>query len=258
MNGSKEILEELKQNSPSLVAAQGMQSFRAPADYFDNLSAEIMASIEAELVVPVKTAAPYIAPDHYFTYLADNILSTVQAISAEQLDELASIAPVLSGVGKNETYRVPVGYFSETPAMISAAVLENISGKPAVIKYLRRWIQYAAAAVVGGILVTGAFMYTDSKSYLDQEMLNKPSLNKETTPTPSSVINNNGKEASVNDDEVIKEDETVKESAKPNEEIRLTDFAKKIQLLSDDELKKYLEENTVPEPVSLVNDTSEI
>jgi hypothetical protein len=255
---SKEILEELKQICPSLVAAQGKQAFRVPADYFDILSAEIMASIEAESVVPVKTATPYIAPDHYFTSLSDNILTTVQAISAEQRDELASIAPVLSGVGKNETYRVPAGYFSETPAIISAAVQENKISKPAVIKNLRRWTQYAAAAVVGGILVTGAFMYTDSKSYLDQEMLKKPSLNKVSATAPSSVIDNTVKEEPVVDEEVIKDDETVKESAKPNEEIRLTDFAKKIQLLSDDELKKYLEENTVPEPVSLVNDTSEI
>ena len=59
-------------------------------------------------------------------------------------------------------------------------------------------------------------------------------------------------------EEDVQEDETVKEMAKPTEEIKLTDFAKKIQLLSDEELKKYLEENTIPEPVSLVNDTSEI
>ena len=257
MNESKEILEELQQICPSLVAAQRKQAFRVPADYFDHLSAEIMASIEAESVVPVKTAAPYIAPDHYFTTLADNIITTVQAISVEQSDELSSIARVLSGVGKNETYRVPVGYFGETPAIITAAVLQNKIGKPAVIKNLRRWTQYAAAAVIGGILVTGAFMYTDSKSYLEQEMRSKPSLNKLPATSPS-VTNEAVKEAPVVEEEVIKEDETVKESAKPNEEMRLTDFAKKIELLSDDELKKYLEENTVPEPVSLVNDTSEI
>ena len=256
MNDSKQILEELKQISPSLVDGVGKCSFRVPADYFDSLPDEIMACIEAETVIPVKIAAPYIAPEHYFNSLADNILTTVQAISTEYDDDLHSIAPVLARVGKNATYEVPAAYFSETPVIKSAAVQQNKIRKPAIIRNLRRLTQYAAAAVVGGILVTGAFMYTDSKSYLEQEMLSKPSLLK-AAPTSPSVTNEAVKETPIIEEDV-QEDETVKEMAKPTEEIKLTDFAKKIQLLSDEELKKYLEENTIPEPVSLVNDTSEI
>jgi hypothetical protein len=256
MKQSKEILAELSEISPSLAAAALGHPFTVPADYFSVLPSEILAEVEAELAVPVNTATPYVIPANYFSSLAENILTGVQAASKENFDDLSGIAPVLAGLDKRETFRVPAGYFSENAALLQGVVQKNYYKKPAIIKSLRRLTQYAAAAVVGGILVTGAFMYTDSKSYLEQEMLRKSSLNK--VSVAPSAANTLMPEVQADEEKIKQEEETAEETLKPNDEIRLTDFAKKIQLLSDEELKIYLDENTVPEPVSLLNDASEI
>jgi hypothetical protein len=256
MNLSNEILAELSEISPSLAISALGHPFTVPADYFSILPTEILAAVEAELAVPVKTASPYTIPANYFSSLADNIVSGVQAASSEKFDDLAGIAPVLSGIDKGETYQVPARYFSENAVLLSGVVQRSEKRKPAIIKSLRRLMQYAAAAVVGGILVTGAFIYTDSKSYLEQEMVRKPSLNK--VMVVPSTANALVPEVPADEEKINQAVETGEETPKPNDEIRLTDFAKKIQLLSDEELKKYLDENTVPEPVSLLNDASEI
>ncbi len=110
-------------------------------------------------------------------------------------------------------------------------------------KGYRRFMQYAAAAMVSGLLVMGAFMYTDSGNYTEHEKTqqavelkaNEPVLNKETT-----------------DNEVVNEEqaeETTVEISKPATEKGIHDFTKKIQLLSAEEMQKYLEENAIPEPI---------
>jgi len=71
-------------------------------------------------------------------------------------DELGSIAPLLNSINRTPVQHLPEGYFDQLVVPIPQSEAPIIKMQPRF-----KWMRYAAAAVVAGILVTGAFIYTN-------------------------------------------------------------------------------------------------
>jgi hypothetical protein len=242
MKHSNEILAELQMVSPSLAAVPKVNPYMVPAGYFDHVTDTIMDEIVCNELLNSNLNITYSVPDQYFDGLAQNILAKI-AVEAE--DELALVAPVLHSVGKKNVYSVPTGFFTQEIAIPHQE--EGQGGKLVTLKGYRRFIQYAAAAMVAGILVSGAFLYTDSKSFIEQEKNERFDIKAPVGSNDSLLY-----DAGVQDNDTAQAEEweeTTLEINKSSVDSQAHDFSKKISLLSEEELKKYLEENTVPEPM---------
>lgn len=76
-------------------------------------------------------------------------------------DELGSIAPLLNSINKSPVQFLPAGFFEQLVVTIPQ------SEAPIIQMQSRfKWMRYATAAIVAGILVIGAFIYTNRSNAL--------------------------------------------------------------------------------------------
>ncbi len=166
------ILQELKELNSSLANLSQQNVYSVPNGYFDGLAAEVMnriRSIEAavteeqeyssELLNTISNKNPYQVLTGYFEGLADNILKTIKANENHQTakEEIAELSPLLSGLKKEMPYSVPAGYFETLSDNIIAT--ENKPASKVVSFGARKWIRYAAAAVITGVIFMAGFLY---------------------------------------------------------------------------------------------------
>ena len=203
MEQNSEIKDELQQIGPILADAGKLHPFSVPVGYFEKLPASIISRI---------------------------------ALGQTEVEEELSETPLLRSIPKTQVYSTPQGYFDQ--AVKIRGLSEHMPAKVTGLTKYRRLIQYAAAAVLGGLLVTGAFMFTDSKDYIRTNG----------TVEPQQISSPAAGAATVDDGVSEKE---------PNATVQKLPFAKKVELLSDDELQNYLEENAPTEPIQITEDTSE-
>ncbi len=194
-----------------------------------DIEAEIAAI--SPILAGLRAADVYKIPAGYFENLPDVVMAGISLAEAGGDAELKDIAPLLHSIPKKQVYSAPPGYF-EQPVPVYQAPAKQVGMQ----KY-KRWIQYAAAAVIGGLLVSGAFMFTDSKDYIRTANPVIPVFQEET-----------GNSGPVN---------APVSAAKSAVAIHRMALAKKIELISDDELQHYLEENATAEPVQLLDEPSE-
>jgi hypothetical protein len=200
MENRIDILNELRELSPTLAAMEKVNVFTVPKGYFEYLGADILMGIESEKrvshIVPVADV-----PIGYFDTLSDSILNKIKAQDTE-IDILS--ADLINLAGKN-VYEVPQGYFDELPGLILAKIktqatedaateiralspmlcsiqneqvfevpqgyFENLSDEvlakvkpqPKVIPMQRRSsniFKYAVAAAFTGVMALGVFKFT--------------------------------------------------------------------------------------------------
>jgi hypothetical protein len=226
MQHNNEILEELRLIAPVLAGEEKLYAFQVPRGYFDALGGQM----KAEFLVPFNIKTPFVIPAGYFETLAEKILSQIEIPVDE---ELAAIAPLLNTLEKKTMYQTPTGYFDQ-PVAVPAQ--EKTGAKVVSFKGYKRWMQYAAAAMLGGVLVSGAFLFTDSKDYIRADK--EGALN--TTQQSHSVLTEEARNGSVR-------------GIVPS--VKHPVIAKKAEMLSDDELQNYLDEN-VPSEQAQVNEES--
>ncbi len=138
-----------------LQSIRHINTYQVPPQYFDTLAEDILQKVH----VPVAAAMPFSAPpSNYFDGLANSILQKIKSAAKSEVEqELEEIEPFLAGIPKVNPYTVPKGYF-ET---FSVPLMKKEEKAP-VIKMSRRpakWITYAAAAVVTGIVATGVVLF---------------------------------------------------------------------------------------------------
>jgi len=193
------------------------------------------------------SAPVYEVPDGYFDQLPGNILSRITT-NNEIRAELDEVAPFLSTIGKEQTYRFHEEYFAKADFARHAR-----SRQPQVtivsMRIARKWMQYAAAAVMAGILITGAFLFTDSPANIEDAAYQPLDLSSELDK--------------VSETELVKYlDNPEHASAAPAttqlaSEEELKDVTTHLQQVSDEELKQYVTENAeVDESVILVKEES--
>ncbi|MDD2792438.1 MAG: hypothetical protein PHD73_04610 [Sediminibacterium sp.] len=72
-------------------------------------------------------------------------------------EELETIAPLLKDISRQPVQTVPEGYFEQFSVQLPKTAAPVMS-----MSQVRKWMGYAAAALVAGILVTAGFIFTDS------------------------------------------------------------------------------------------------
>ncbi len=238
---SRHIIEaELKEICPLLTEGQLLMPFEVPEGYFEALATSIIDYISREAVFPSVSESPFQVPDGYFEDLSGQIMARVRALGDAE-EELRVRTPLLTSVSKKVPYTVPEAYFNTFTVPVPA---EAQKGKLVTFRLARKWMQYAAVAMVAGVLVTGAFLFTDKNDYLGQEKYEQLDL-----PT---ALN------SVSDEELVNyldnPEHYISAAHEGNsltgEEV-YSDVKNTIQLLSDEEMHSYLNEN--PEPAYTIS-----
>lgn len=133
-----------------------------------------------------------------------------------------------------------------------AVAMTGTGAKRFQLKLSGKWLQYAAAAVFAGVLVTGAFLFTEHKKTVkvDYEQYSHVDI-----PSALDKISDEDLE------KYLKHDHQAAARKAPSPlTMELPEVKANVHLLSDEELTDYLNENTTePEPQSAspVNKDSE-
>src|SRR5688572_3568325 len=160
------IWNELNELGSVLTDYDPRNVYAVPGGYFEKLPYQVLDRIKAletsnakeelELLSPLLTQVnrkmPFSIPKGYFETLDEKIMQGIREHADYQSpgEELAALSPLLNTISKKLPYDVPQGYFE--------SLRNGKSGKPARSSLVvsitsRKWFRYAAAAVVGGILV---------------------------------------------------------------------------------------------------------
>jgi hypothetical protein len=232
MENRQKIVQELQDISSLLADMPLVNLYAVPYGYFESLPGIVLDKIRIEALMADASAKTFTVPQGYFERLPSAILSQIKAGEnrlTEETAELDQVAPFLNMISRQNVYAVPEGYFDE------AAQNEKKEAKVVTLQKARRWMQYAAVAVVAGVLITGAFLFTDSNNYLEHEKFERLDV--------SSGLNNVSEADLVkylnNPEHVVPAPATTLLAS----EEELADVKSNIRQLSDEELNQYLKEN---------------
>ena len=176
------ILQELKELQSRLADSTPENIYTLPEGYFDGLADQVMRRIKAlettnavdeltflsPVLSQLSKKMPYTIPAGYFEEMETSLISSVSTDGQSAKEELKTLSPLLSGLKKELPYSVPVGYFESLGENRASAKTET----KIVSLGSRKWIRFAAAAVVTGIIVTTGYFFlsrdkvsVDSNSY---------------------------------------------------------------------------------------------
>jgi hypothetical protein len=145
--------------------------YQVPKGYFESLAGNIMNRIKAqeienpkeelELLSPlldqIGKKNPFTSPNGYFNEFSDNIVAGVKAIDFVN-KELENLSPTMAGLKNKQVYEVPDGYFDTTAAAILEKAKQQQPARVISIGFGKKTIQYAAAAVVIGIIAVSTYL----------------------------------------------------------------------------------------------------
>lgn len=216
------ILKELQEIAPSLIEVRGDMPYALPQGYFDTLPEAVLAKIR----INAAQSNTYAVPEGYFNNLPNLVMAKIKAGQHEVSAELNEIAPLLNTISKAPVYTVPEGYFKQLSAPVPAAKVVKMGSS-------RRWMQLAVAAVTMGVLVTGAFLFTDqNQQILDYEQYQSIDAQAAVKDLPDeTLINYLEAHASLSGSDVVEETG----NAESND----------LQLISDEELSNFVNDNPV-------------
>jgi hypothetical protein len=130
MSRSNNILDELKNLEATHLQMQMVEVYEVPSDYFVTLPALMLRRIKALEV-------------------------------AEANDEIAILSPLLASISRKMPNEVPADFFTAERA--NSATQTTIPVK--VVSIGRKWMRYAAAAVVAAaIAISGIVIYNSNNS----------------------------------------------------------------------------------------------
>ncbi|TWI81323.1 hypothetical protein IQ13_2340 [Lacibacter cauensis] len=161
MTRSTDIVKELEALSPVVAQINAVVPYQVPEVYFETLSTVVMARIAAggneenSLLQIAGKVMPQDVPAGYFNSLADTILTKLKANgnNVAVTDELQELSPVLAGISKANVYEAPAGYFDTLTTAVTAKLQPET--KVVSLSVARKWMRYAAAAVVLSMLAFG-------------------------------------------------------------------------------------------------------
>ena len=113
----------------------------------------------APLLAGINNKMPQQLPVGYFETFAEKILVLAKTQSIEINNELDEIAPLLNQISRKPVHSLPQGYFESFNVQLPKVQATVIN-----MPFVRKWMTYASAAIVAGILVTAGFLYTDKNS----------------------------------------------------------------------------------------------
>ena len=160
------IQNELKELNSSLPLQKVPQAYQVPKGYFENFADSVLLKIkktaesvdqELESLSPVLAGLskkmPFSLPEGYFNKISEDLSGIVA-------DE--PLPQVLAEAGKSMPYQVPSGYFEN----ISVEVLKKLQPPKTTAKVVSfsstKWMRYAVAAMVAGIIAVSGLVYYNS------------------------------------------------------------------------------------------------
>lgn len=151
MNQPDNILNELRELSPTLAEIPRINVFKVPEGYFETLPALLLLQISD--TDAIKNAS---VPEGYFDNLASNIMARIKSESiSEVAAETNGISELVAGIGNKNVFTVPAGYFENLSTNITTQLVQP--AKVVRMNTRRAVVRYAAAAVVTGFLAVSAF-----------------------------------------------------------------------------------------------------
>ena len=161
MENSIDILNELRELSPTIAAIEKVNVFRVPQEYFEYLGADILMGIETENRSVNAASSIAEVPAGYFDSLAGSILAKIKtdAVEDDGAAEIRALSPMLYSIQNENVFEVPQGYFKN----LAAEVLDKVTPAAKIVIMQRRsntFIKYAVAAAFTGVMALGVFKFT--------------------------------------------------------------------------------------------------
>ncbi len=156
MKRNPDIEKELKTISPAVAAISDENVFQVPKGYFEDLPGRILSLIKADKS-------------------QDNLSAG---------EEIEQLSPLIAALKNKQAQTVPPDYFSTLPHIITAKLDQTKKDAPVIridTGRKKKWLSYAAAALVTGIIGTGALFL------LNNDNSNRMAVNKE-TPSISTLL----------------------------------------------------------------------
>jgi hypothetical protein len=179
------------------------------------------------ILAEIGKTMPQTVPSGYFESFVANMLTLAKDSSISVEAELETIAPFLNSLSKKPVQALPEGYFKDFQ------VAQKQETAIVQMPRLRKWINYTAAAIIAGILITAGFIFNNNnaKSF-DFEYYSKmniaAALNQVTDDELENYLNST---ASLSVTEQLPIPEEIENIYQGN-----------FQQISDDELNEYLKE----------------
>ena len=161
MNNRSTIKIELNELNSSLPLEKGHELYSVPVGYFEGLAESILQNVKisllssseeleeiAPLLASLPKEMPFFVPAGYFSDATEGVSDWVKDDSPPQFLQSAKQMP----------FSVPDGYFESLPAIILKIVAPR-NAKIISIHSSRKWLRYAVAAMVAGIIVISSVLY---------------------------------------------------------------------------------------------------
>lgn len=234
------ILQELNELAPALADVGFDTPYRVPEHYFENLPSLVLDQV-SELNMVIPSSHPFQAPVGYFEGLTDKIWNRLveeesQLAEADLLAENETIAPILNSIDKQMLYTIPQGYFENFSATLKIPETKLVS-----FYRMRRWMNYAAAAIMAGILVTSAFLFTDKRQNDEFEKYRQVDISTALDQVSEAELSNY-----IENNELVGADDWLL-----NENQSIPSVNENIKSLSTEKLDQYLKDNKYLEPIDL-------
>lgn len=156
---NKDIIQELNDLGSSLGSTFSENIYSVPERYFEGFAAQVQSLI---WLSSLPKSALYDVPATYFDGFEERIMQAIRSHPDYQTsrEELESISPLLNSLNKRPVYSVPEGYFGNFEVKNEEQETES-----KVISLAgRKWLKYAAAAVITGVIaLAGLSIYNSSK-----------------------------------------------------------------------------------------------
>lgn len=180
----------------------------------------------------------FAVPPGYFNGLADTIITRIKrtGLPANAISrELETVAPLLNTISRRNIFTIAPGYFDQAVGVLPVVNAKKEKAKLFSLHGGEKWVRYAAAAVMTGVLVTGVFLYSNKEE-------KTPEYEKYTRIDVSSALDK------VSDTELVNYLKNNERFAVSGEQAvavnqELPEAHKHISMYSDAELKQYLNEN---------------
>ena len=244
MTQNSNILQELRELQSTLANLAPQNTYTVPDGYFENLANEVLNRIRANtssspneelghlspFLSALSRKMPFTVPAGYFENVEIPALQTTFAEPASAQEELERLSPMLSSLKKELPYAVPQGYFENLHEA-------GMKREAPVVSMGRKWLRYAAAASVIGIIGLVSILVINHRNDPEARLARiEKSLNKDLKKTNEQELTafvQQFTDVSMNKEEVI--------STAQKEEIK-----ELLKDIPDTELKEFLAETSDP------------
>jgi len=244
------ILQELREINSSLAGIEQYPMYQVPMGYFDNLAGEIMKKVRASeaataneelrhlspVLGGMSKTGPYLVPAGYFDSIEKKLAEIIFTSKDQTVEEeLETLSPLLLQLKDKPTYSVPEHYFEQLEQ-------PNRNTKPvqktkAISIASRKWVRYAAAAIVVALVATIGFRFLNKKQTIEPADQSFAWVEKNLKKVSTDDINAFVESVSTESTDIVKSD--------AKDEVRNL-----LKDVTDKEIQDFLNETQVDEPAS--------